>query len=49
MLRDLALTAIVPALAVGEAERGQVYDARADATVPVVEDVPVPQPRPDVW
>jgi hypothetical protein len=53
--QDLATTAAVAARAADEAERGPVEGpapeepAAAEAQAPVMENVPIPQPRPDVW
>jgi hypothetical protein len=51
--QDLATTAAVAARAADEAEEGSAVapeePAAAEAQAPVVENVPIPQPRPDVW
>jgi hypothetical protein len=53
--QDLATTAAVAARAADEAEEGSVVapapeePAATEAPAPVVENVPIPRPRPDVW
>jgi hypothetical protein len=52
--QDIATTAAVASQAADAAERAPAEDAapvegQAQAEAPVVENVPIPQPRPDVW